>query len=115
MSSWATMLAATGFKPNVAKQALTIAPGAPGDFHAPWVMAPGFGTIRRAGKTIALHCAYGTLALRTLKLPMAAAEARIGTKVVAAKATKSGAGVTLEFVSPVLLGAGQTLTVAERM
>lgn len=112
MSSWATMLAASGFKPDVAQQTLAIVPGAPGDFHAPWVMATGFGTISRAGKAISIHCAQGTLAVRTLKLSMAASGARAGGKALAAKATRSGEGVTLEFASPVSLSAGQTLTVA---
>jgi len=112
MSSWATILAASGFKPDVANQALTIAPGAPGDFHAPWVMAQGFGTIGRAGRTMTIRCAHGTLGLRTLKLATAAAGARIGGKTLEAKAVKNGEGVTLQFESPVTLAAGQTLTIA---
>jgi hypothetical protein len=75
-------------------------------------MATGFGTISRAGKAISIHCAQGTLAVRTLKLSMAASGARAGGKALAAKATRSGEGVTLEFASPVSLSAGQTLTVA---
>jgi uncharacterized protein (DUF608 family) len=112
MSSWATMLAASGFKPDVPNQTLTIAPGAPGDFRAPWVTASGFGTISRAGKTMTIHCAYGTLGMRKLKLSMAAQSARMGAKALTAKATKSGEGMTLEFASPVSLAAGQTLTIA---
>ena len=111
MSSWATMLAASGFKPNVPNQTLSIVPGAPGNFRAPWVTASGFGTISRTGKRMSIHCAYGTLGLRRLKLPMAAGAARIGAKPLAAHATKDGEGVKLEFSSPVSLGAGQTLTI----
>ena len=107
MSSWATMLAASGFKPDVANEALSILPGAPGDFHAPWVTDQGFGTIGRAGRTISIRCAYGTLRLRKLKLAMAEAGARIGGKTLAAKVVKSGDGVTLEFESQVTLAAGR--------
>ena len=35
MSSWATLLAATGFKPDLPNQALAIVPAIPGDFRAP--------------------------------------------------------------------------------
>ena len=50
MSSWATLLAATGFKPDLPKKAVAILPTVPGDFHAPWVTASGFGTITRTGR-----------------------------------------------------------------
>ena len=75
-------------------------------------MAQGFGTIGRAGRTMTIRCAHGTLGLRTLKLATAAAGARIGGKTLEAKAVKNGEGVTLQFESPVTLAAGQTLTIA---
>ncbi len=112
MSSWATLLAASGFKPDFAREMLTIVPGAPGDFHAPWVTAWGFGTIGRAGKTLSIHCAHGALGMRALKLSMVVQGARIGAKALAAKAIKTGQGVTLEFAGPLVLKAGETLTVA---
>src|SRR6185437_9664332 len=43
MSSWTTLLAATGFKPDVPNRTLAIAPNVPGDFHAPWFTASGYG------------------------------------------------------------------------
>jgi uncharacterized protein (DUF608 family) len=111
MSSWATLLAATGFKPDVPNQTLTIAPTAPGDFRAPWAAASGFGTISRTGHTLSIHCAHGTLGLRALKLAMAAQSAHLGTKALATTTTKTGEGVTLEFASPVSLAANQTLSI----
>ena len=112
MSSWATMLAASGFKPDVPQETLSILPGAPGDFHAPWVTASGFGTIARVGKTMSIRCAYGMLGFRKLKLATSAEGARMGTKALTAKSVKSSTGVTLEFGSAVNLGAGETLLIA---
>ena len=112
MSSWATMLAASGFKPDVPNRALAIVPAAPGDFHAPWVTASGFGTIRRAGGTLSIHCVWGKIDLKRLQLGMAATSARVGERALAAHSTKSGQGVMLEFSSLLSLAAGQTLSVS---
>jgi len=111
MSSWATLLAATGFKPDVAHETLAIAPTAPGDFRAPWATASGFGTISRTGRTLAVHCVHGTLSLRALKLAKAAESAHIGAKPLTTRSTKTSECVTLEFASPVSLAANQTLTI----
>jgi uncharacterized protein (DUF608 family) len=64
MSSWATLLAATGFKPDVPNHSVAIHPGVKGDFHAPWVTSNGFGTIRRENGALSIHCAYGTFDLK---------------------------------------------------
>ena len=64
MSSWATLLAATGFKPDVPNQSVAINPTVSGDFHAPWVTSTGFGTIRRKNGALSIHCAYGRLDLK---------------------------------------------------
>ncbi len=64
MSSWATLLAATGFKPDVANRSVAINPAVAGDFHAPWVTSSGFGTIRRKDGALSIERAYGTLDLK---------------------------------------------------
>ena len=112
MSSWSTMLAASGFKPDVPNQALAILPGAHGDFHAPWVTASGFGTIARKAQSLSIHCAYGALDLKSLKLRMPAQSARIGATTLNARATKEADSVILDFSSPISLAAGQTMTIA---
>ena len=53
-SSWATLITATGFKPDVPRQTLAVAPTAPGDFHAPWATASGFGKISRSRQTLSV-------------------------------------------------------------
>ena len=112
MSSWATLLAATGFKPDLPNRTLAILPGVTGDFRAPWATASGFGAIARAGTTLALHCAQGKLEFSSLKLPAEAGSARIGVRPLATRAIKTEAGVTLEFAPAVALNAGDTLYVS---
>lgn len=113
MSSWATMLATTGFKPDRPGQALTLLPSVGGNFRAPWVMASGFGTIRRAGRVLSISCAYGTLGFKVLKLRMAAQSARIDGHPLATHSRKAGDSFMLEFRTPVSLRANQALEILE--
>ena len=112
MSSWATMLAATGFKPNLPSKSLTLIPTVPGDFRAPWVTASGFGSIGRSGQTLSIHCAYGTLELKSLKLQIPPKSARIGALTLAASTTTSEDAAIVEFSNPLILTANQTLTLS---
>ncbi|MFZ3243702.1 MAG: GH116 family glycosyl hydrolase [Candidatus Acidiferrales bacterium] len=112
MSSWATMLAATGFKPDMANAALAVMPSAPGDFRAPWVTAWGFGTISRSGRSLSIHCESGRLELKSLKLRMAAQSARVGERPLAPTVTSIEDGAMVEFSTPLSLAANQTLTIS---
>jgi hypothetical protein len=111
MSSWATLLASTGFKPDLPNKTISIVPSVAGDFHAPWVTASGFGSISRKGRTLSIHCSYGSLGFTTLKLQTAAKSARIGERTLATRATTTAEGATLEFSTGVALTANQTLTI----
>lgn len=109
LSSWATLLAATGFQPDLPHGALSVLPAAPGDFHAPWVMASGFGRIQRAGNRLSLFCQSGSLTLKTLRVATAPRQARIdGTAVPAHMREERGIAV-VEFSESAHLQAGQTL------
>jgi glycogen debranching enzyme len=112
MSSWATMLAATGFKPDAANKSLAVLPAVPGDFRAPWVTASGFGSVSRKGQTLSIHCAYGKLEVNSLKLRSGPQSIRIGAKTPATRTTKAAGGILLEFSSPLSLAAGQTLSIS---
>jgi uncharacterized protein (DUF608 family) len=111
MSSWATMLAATGFKPDVPNKTLAIIPKAPGDFHAPWVTASGFGTIARRGQTLSIHCVFGKLEFKSLKLLAPTHSARIGAQHLVASTKRNDDSVTVEFSSTVALMEKQTLEI----
>jgi uncharacterized protein (DUF608 family) len=113
MSSWATMLSATGFKPDVPQKTLSILPVVPGDFRAPWVTASGYGTIVREGGALRLHCVSGTLELKALRLRETARTVRLGAYTIAAKPTTNERETTLSFSAAVLIEAGQTLEVSE--
>ncbi len=111
MSSWATLLAATGFKPDMPNQSLAVAPTVPGDFRAPWMTASGFGTISRSGQSLSIHCAAGALSCKSLKVNFSARSARIGATSLATVIQTTEAGTTLEFSNPISLASGQILTI----
>jgi uncharacterized protein (DUF608 family) len=113
MSSWSTLLAATGFKPDWPAQTLALTPGIPGDFHAPWVTASGFGRLARKGKIISIDCIGGALKFKKLQVNLANAKSsvRLSGHAIAAKATREGALTTLEFALPLSINAGESLAV----
>jgi hypothetical protein len=78
MSSWATMLAAAGFKPDRPNKSLTLIPVAPGGFRIPWVTASGFGTLSHAAQTLSLASAQGQLELNSVQLRRPAKAIRLG-------------------------------------
>jgi hypothetical protein len=110
MSSWATLLAATGFKPDVPNQSLTLIPAAPGDFHAPWATASGFGSISRTGRALSIHCAYGVLELKSLKVRLAPNSVRVGPRTLEASITTAEDSAIVEFSTPISIRTDQTLT-----
>jgi uncharacterized protein (DUF608 family) len=113
MSSWSTLLAATGFKPDWPAQSLAVVPAVPGDFHAPWVTAAGFGRITRKGGTLVLECQSGSLTFKKLQvnLPGTRLAVRVAGQAMAARLLRQGALATLEFAQPLSLHAGQACTV----
>jgi uncharacterized protein (DUF608 family) len=113
MSSWTTMLAAAGFKPDLPNKSLTLMPAAPGDFRIPWATASGFGTISRAGQTLSVSCAQGQLEMSALKLRQHAKSIRLSGRNVASAATATESGVKLEFSKPVIVRASEALEIAE--
>jgi uncharacterized protein (DUF608 family) len=110
MSSWATLLAATGFKPDTPKKTLGIIPTIPGDFRAPWVTADGFGSIARTGRLLSISCVYGSLSFQTLRVDLPSRSARIGAHHLSSNSTTEGGASTLRFATPVALTSNQTLT-----
>jgi uncharacterized protein (DUF608 family) len=111
MSSWATLLAATGFKPDVPNTSLGLTPSAAGDLRAPWVTSSGFGTITRRGAALSIHCVYGELSLRALKLRTAAGSVKLDARTLEMRVTKSDDGVVVEFSRAVTIAAKQTLEI----
>lgn len=112
MSSWATMLAATGFKPDMANGCLEIASEAPGDFHAPWVTATAYGVIRRVGRTLSVHCVSGSMELKRLKTAASARSIGLNGTPLQARRIPGKGSVIFEFASPLRLTENQTISVS---
>jgi len=113
MSSWSTMLAATGFKPDLPNSCIEISPAVAGDFCAPWVTASGYGSIRRAGRTLSVTCASGKLVFQRLKTGPAARSVRIDDRRLELKVVKTADAVIFEFTSPISLGKNEGISISE--
>jgi uncharacterized protein (DUF608 family) len=112
LSSWATLLAATGFMPDVPHESLTLMPTAPGDFHAPWVTASGFGSIRREGERLSIACTSGELKVKRLRVAKTPRQVRIDGRTLRAQMHQEGAATAVELDEAVHLRAGGMLELA---
>ncbi len=113
MSSWATLLAATGFKPDLPNKCLEIVPKVSGNFHAPWVTANAYGTIRRKGQELSVKCFSGSLEVSQLKLSPAARSIRLNGRPLGVQVTKSIDAVLFDFNSPIAINVNSTISVSE--
>jgi hypothetical protein len=114
MSSWATLLAATGFKVDAPNAALTIAPVVrQAELIAPWVTSSAWGALRVTGDTLELGCRGGTLAVRTLKinLPGKRFQARLGARRLDVRLSGTPGLMTLDFGQPLRVSEGDLLKV----
>ncbi|MDE3201160.1 MAG: hypothetical protein KGN79_09575 [Acidobacteriota bacterium] len=110
MSSWATLLAATGFKPDRPSKSLTLLPKIEGDFHAPWVTPEGFGTVRRNGSTLSLHCVDGVLEISSLTVPVHTLSLRLDSLALDTTKSQLEDGVRFTLAKTIRILAGQTLS-----
>ncbi len=112
MSSWATLLAATGFKPDRPSKSLALLPKIEGNFHAPWVTPTGFGTLRRNGETLSLHCVSGELELASLTVPAPAISLRLNNARLDTTETHLETGIRFTLTKPIRILTGQTLSIS---
>ena len=114
MSSWATLLAATGFKPDVPRQLLTLAPTTPGDFRAPWATRDGFGHISRTGSMLAITCVSGHLRFKSLRVNLSAVRngALLTGKKPAQRMAREGENSVITFEHALNVAAGETVSVS---
>jgi hypothetical protein len=69
MSIWATLLAATGFKPDAPDGILTLAPPFPDPtLRGPWVSATGWGQFTRKPGSFEMDCRDGQTSFRELRV-----------------------------------------------
>jgi len=116
MSSWAVLLAATGFKIDVPRGSLTIAPRAASSaFRAPWVSSTGWGTFRQTADGCGIFCQSGTIAFKELRLAMAASHGDVcvhfNDKHLSAAVTREDDMLVVRFKKPVVLATGDAMLV----
>jgi hypothetical protein len=115
LSSWATLLAATGFKIDVPKGILTVAPTVPaGDFQAPWVSTTGYGVLKRQGRKLQLACVEGKLELKALRIngnPQGPVVAELDGRKLGAEMSREDGLMVLRFKKPLVLTGGQSLDI----
>jgi uncharacterized protein (DUF608 family) len=117
MSSWALLLAATGFKPDAPAGTLELAPRfRQGRLRAPWVASTGWGVLEQAAGRLEVECRSGTLRFRRLKVALRGTrwQARIGGRTLSPEPTPGDGVTALDFGRALTLCAGQRLTVTRR-
>jgi uncharacterized protein (DUF608 family) len=112
MASWAVLNAATGFKPDVPRETLTIAPPV-ASVRAPWFASTGWGTLNASPRELRLGCRSGRIAFRTLRVSLTGKTftAKLAGAPVPVTATRVGAVTVLDFGEAVSLAAGRTLAI----
>lgn len=114
MSSWAILLAATGFKLDLPRGIVTFAPPAVlPEFHAPWFSSRGWGQFTMTGTRFHLSCNSGTIAFRELRLGCQSIGGLVLLNDRPIKATRSQENATtvLRFAKPLTIKAGDKLVV----
>jgi uncharacterized protein (DUF608 family) len=118
MSSWATLLSATGFKLDAPQARVTFAPRAAGNpFRAPWFAPSGWGLFESDAAGATVSALGGALSLRTLCVEGVRGvvdTVSAGRQPIRAEVRVLEAGVELEFSQPITVAPGRPLVVATR-
>jgi len=115
MSSWATLLALTGFKVDAPAETLSILPAVrQTSLKAPWVTSTAWGTLEiQDDRSLTLAILAGELSFRRLRINLAGRNLRVelaGHRI--RPAVSSSSGITnLEFAQIARLQAGQSLVI----
>lgn len=115
MSSWALLLAATGFKIDVPAQKVRFASAhTEEEVYGPWVSSFGWGSYKTSPECLTVHCSSGNLRFKRLEtiLKGEAFEAFLnGSKVVACIQQEQNS-LSFIFESPLHLQEGDTLVIS---
>ncbi|HVU69412.1 MAG TPA: GH116 family glycosyl hydrolase [Ktedonobacteraceae bacterium] len=120
MAGWSVLEAISGFHFNALDDALTFAPVTTGEeFRAPFLTAHGWGSYtQQTGHICSLACSYGEMRIRHLTLPAFAAAplmVRQGEKIPRSTQEEVAGKILLSFEPPVILQAGDTLTITGKV
>ncbi|HEY3412711.1 MAG TPA: GH116 family glycosyl hydrolase [Armatimonadota bacterium] len=114
MSSWAVLLAATGFKVDASVGMLTIAPPRrQAEIRAPWVSSTAWGAMVQKPRRLDVSLHSGELALERLRVSLTGSgiRVRVNGKPVAATVAVQDGLTTLRFAAPIRLRSGDTIVV----
>jgi hypothetical protein len=115
MCSWTTLLAATGFKVDVPRGVVTVAPviQVP-EVRAPWASATAWGEFTQTARRFELSCRAGDLTLKRLRLNLRsrALSARLGGSRIPCTVSEDSGYRVLDFGAPITVRAGQSLAVS---
>ena len=123
MSSWALLLALSGFHYDGAKGEMAFAPARPGrKFQSFWSCGTGWGTMRmevkKGKRTVTIEPVHGRISVTTLVLPGAhlrgsrAVVTMTGTPVQNVRTLVEGSRVKVRFGIPLDLGNGTVLNIS---
>ncbi len=114
MSSWTVLLSVTGFKVDVPKEMLTVAPPLPGrEFRAPWASSTGWGRFKQLDKYFELRCESGMVSFKLLRLNLSkdTLAASLNGKRLSSTTYRDTDLVVVQFPRSVTLMAGDVLVV----
>ena len=119
MAGWSVLEAISGFHLNAVEHALTFAPAhTSGEFRVPFITGSGWGTYtQQPGVSHSLTCAYGEVHLQRLTLSAilsAPLAVHYKSETLACKQEVRNNLLVLSFEQPVVLRAGETLTITEK-
>jgi uncharacterized protein (DUF608 family) len=115
MASWALLEFAGGYRYDAIQDSLSFEPQLTGEtFRSFFITGSGWGVFSRQNGSAQMSLDYGSLSLKTLKLAGAAtgATVTIGDRAVEAEVKPAEGSLSLQFAQPLMLMAGETLTVA---
>jgi uncharacterized protein (DUF608 family) len=112
MASWAILNAATGFKPDVPRDTLTVAPPL-ASVRAPWASSSGWGVLNAGPNELRIACRAGRLSFRRLRVALKGKgfSARLSGSALPFTASRDGEAANLDFGKTVTIAAGRILTV----
>ncbi len=111
MSSWCTLVAASGFKPDLAAGRLQIAPSF-SRLSGPWFSSQAYGVLAYVPQKLVLSCLDGKMEFQTLVTPVSAPKVRLNGRSLAGRVRREAALWRIDFNQSVTLAPDIKLEIA---
>jgi uncharacterized protein (DUF608 family) len=115
MASWVFLEAAGGYQYDATQESLRVTPRLNSDnFRSFFISGSGWGSFSQHRGSVEVGLDYGSLSLKTLTLAVSAAQATVSVadRIVKAEVKQADGLLSLHFAQPVMITAGETLTVS---